>query len=59
MLCVHKGKVTAHIFLRNILQMLLYEQWQNQHSMKLHVLEVNRQFFLPDWLAEPNKRLKH
>jgi hypothetical protein len=45
--------------LRNILQMLSYEQWQNQHSMKLHVLEVNRQFFLPDWLAKPNKRLKH
>ncbi len=58
MLCVHKGKVTVHVFLKNILQMLPYEQWQNQHSMKLHVLEVNRQFFLPDGLARPNKRLK-
>ena len=27
LLCVHKGKVTGHIFLKNILQMLSYEQW--------------------------------
>ena len=26
LLCVHKGKVTGHVLLRNILQMLSYEQ---------------------------------